>query len=141
MGYNSRLNPECVASGPLTSVASGATSSLLPIFVAATSGELVGARFVTSASLSTNWSLNIYKTSSAAGSRAATTGSQAVLAAGAAVTISLNGAAANLRFVASDIYILELVNQGGTTTGAQLFLDTIYGRETGAVPAAATGPA
>lgn len=122
-------------------MASGGTSSLLPIFVAATSGEVVGARFISSASLSTNWSLAIYKSASAAGSRVATTGSQAALAVNTVSTISLNGAAANLRFVANDIYILEVINQGGTTTGAQLFLDIVYGRETGATPSAATGPA
>jgi hypothetical protein len=141
MPITERLGPQVIPGGPLGSVASNGTSSLLPVFTAPVAGQLVGARFVASATLSTNWSLNLYKTASNTASRIATTGSQAALAAHTAATITLNGTDANKRLAAGDVVILEVVNQGGTTTGGQVFLDWVPGHETGATPAAGTGPA
>ena len=140
MGFNPRLSPHS-AHIYLASIASDA-SSIQPILMASAAAEVVGLAVVTgNATLSTNWNVNVYKNASNTGSRIHTTGSLAALASVTGTRFTPNGTAPNLRLASGDVVITEVTLHGGTSTGAIVQLEYVYGRETGATAAAGTGPA
>lgn len=151
MGYNNRLNPDQVGFNlPVTATNA---SSIGAAFVAAFSGEVVGASVIANLAIvsgtttGSSGSFIVYKNGSSAGSIIATfNGSATGIASGAAQALVTSGTAGstNARFVAGDTLHAEYIGgvaQTAVITGSRIAIDVIYARQTGAVPSAATGPA
>lgn len=151
MGYSNRLNPDQVKFQiPVTATNA---SSQGAVCVAAFPGEVLGATIVANSAIvsgtttGSSGSFVLYKNASSAGSIIATfNGSGTQIAAYGSQALQTSGTAgsANARFVAGDGLVAEYlggVGQTGVVTGAAIVVDIIYGRQTGATPAAATGPA
>lgn len=113
----------------IPSIASGG-SLIGGILMVPAAAEVVGLRLITGgATLSTNWSINLYKNASNTGSRIGTSGSLGTLASytGTNLGTYLNGTNALQKLAANDIVLFELVSQGGTTTNSVLMLEYVYG--------------
>lgn len=115
----------------LPSIAS-AGSLIAPIFMAPAACQVTGIRVVTAgATLSTNWNLNVYKNASNASSRIATTGSLATIGSFTGTDLSTSVVTTSLaKLAANDVVLFELTSGGGTTTGASLEIDYVYGYTT-----------
>lgn len=149
-----RTFPLTERSATFASVATNG-SSYIPVMVAGTSGEVVRALFqngTTSSATSgtttgSSASIVLYKNASNAASIIATfNGSGTSVATLGTATLLTSGTAGttNGRFVAGDILIAEF-RGGAANNGSQLGcfvqVDYVYGRESGAVPTAASAPA
>lgn len=113
----------------IPSIASGG-SLIGGIFMAPAACEVVGLKVVTGgATLSTNWSLNLYKNASNSGSRIGTTGSLGTLGSHTGTNLGtyLNGTNALQKLAAGDIVLFEWTSQGGTTTNSVIELEYVYG--------------
>jgi hypothetical protein len=130
-------------------------SSYLPVFIAAAAGEVRRTVFVngtTSSATSgtttgSSASIVLYKNASSAGSIIATFNGSgtavATLGTGLLLTSGTAGST-NGRFAAGDLIIAEFkggVANNGSQLGCLVQVDYVYGRDSGAAPTAATGPA
>ena len=115
----------------IPSIAS-AGSLIAPIFMAPAGAQVVGMRAITAgATLSTNWNVNVYKNASHASSRIATTGSLATLASFTGTDLSTHVVTSSLaKLAANDVVLFEWTSGGGTTTGARLEVDYVFGYTT-----------
>lgn len=149
-----RLFPLTAKSATFASVATNG-SSYVPVFVAAAAGEVVQATFqngTTSSATSgtttgSSASIVLYKNASNAGSIIATFNGSgtavATLGTALLVTSGTTGSV-NGRFAAGDLLIAEFrggAADNGSQLGSFVQVDYVYGRQTGAAPTAATGPA
>lgn len=149
-----RLFPLSEKSATFASVATNA-SSRLPIMVAATSGQVVRAvyqhatatGFASGTTTGSSGSVVLYKNASNSASVIATfNGSGTNVATLASATLLTSGTTGtvNSRFVAGDLILAEYlggVAQTGSTLGAFVQVDFVYGHEGAAAPTAGTGPA
>ena len=154
MPFNDIIGPYKVKSATIGSIATNG-SSYFPIMVAGASGEVVAARFIngtTSSATSgtttgSSASVILYKNASNAASIIGTfngSGTSVATLATAALATSGTAGTTNGRFVAGDILIGEVdggAANNGSQAGAYIEVDFVYGRQTGATPAAGTGPA
>lgn len=144
-----RVNPDS-AEHQFGSVATNG-SARGPAVRAAFAGEVVGAVIINASTAVASGtttgsaaSFVVYKNASNTASRIATfNGSGTAIAADASqeMTITSN---ANARFASGDKIICEMVGgvaNNADNTGLKIQVDYVYGRETGATPSAATGPA
>lgn len=153
MGYIRTFPLNIRTNGNLAEVATDA-SSYVPVISMHGSGEVVRMRFIngTASALTSGTttgssaSLVVYKNASNAASIIGTfNGSGTTVATLGTAVLNTSGTAGttNGRFVAGDLLIAEF--KGGEASvvgaGALIEIDYIYGRETGATPSAATGPA
>ena len=147
------LFPLTAKSATFASVAT-ASSSYLPVFIAAAAGEVRRALFqngtagsaTSGTTTGSSASVVLYKNASSAGSAIATfngSGTTVSTLATAVLLTSGTTGSTNGRFVTGDLFIGEL--KGGEAsvvgTGAYIAIEYVYARETGAAPTAGTGPA
>lgn len=149
-----RLGPRTILSPAFGSVATNGSSTLLA-WVAPAAGQITGARIVNNSAGSTIASgttagsavtISLYKTASAAASLVASfNGSGTTVASLNTAALIVNTAtAANQRFVAGDLFLVEYTGGAAnnvSNAGCAVSIEFILGRENGATPSAATGPA
>lgn len=153
MGFIRTFPLNIRTNGNLAEVATDA-SSYVPIIAMPASGEVVRARFIngTASALTSGTtagssaSITLYKNASHAASVIATfNGSGTTVATLGTAVLNTSGTAGttNGRFVAGDLLIGEFTGGAATVVGAGALIevDYIYGRETAAVPSAASSPA
>lgn len=149
-----RLYPLGARSATIGSIATNG-SSYFPILRAAGDGEVTGAFFIngtTSSATSgtttaSSASVVLYKNASSAGSVIATfngSGTNVATLGSAVLLTSGTTGTTNGRFAAGDLIIGEVVGgaaNNGSQAGGYIAVNFVYGRQTGATPSAATGPA
>ena len=155
MGLNERLAPVTYKSATFGSVATN-SSARSGIFAAPVDGEIVGARIVNGTTTSivsgtttgSSASIVIYANASDAGSRIATyngSGTTVATAAQAALLTSGTTGTTNGRIAAGSLVIAEFLGgaaNNASNAGCFVEVDFLPGAyETGATPAAGTGPA
>ena len=109
-----------------------ASSVIAGVFMAPSACEVTGLRFIQGGggTITSGWSLNVYKNASNTGSRIATTGAQAVTVAntGYNLTSSLSSTASLKKLAAGDIVLYELVVvDAEVTLGSKVLLEYVYG--------------
>lgn len=109
-----------------------AGSVIAGVFMAGSACEVTGLRFIQGGggTLTSGWSLNVYKNASNTGSRIATTGALAATVAntGYDKTSSLTTTASLKKLAAGDIVLYELVTvDADTATGSKVILEYVYG--------------
>ena len=111
------------------SVASDA-SVINPCFYAPAPLELTAIRFITgNATISTDWSLNVYKNVSNTDSRLSTSlaASQAAIASLTGTSLALITTVSLRRFATGNTIFFELIAHGGTTTNSRIEVDYVFG--------------
>ena len=151
MSFN-RLNPGQTPTATWGSIATNSSGLATASFAPEFAGEVVNARLVngTTTSVASGTTvgsavtINLYKTSSAAASLIATwNGSGTAVATRGTAPLTVT-TASNARFAAGDVFVADFVGgaaNNASNAGAYLVIDYVYGRQTGATPAAGTGPA
>lgn len=146
-----RLGPLTVKSATFASVATNG-SSYVPVFRAASSGEIVRALFqngTTSSATSgttagSSATIVLYKTASSAGSTISTFNGSGTAVATLGTGLLVTSSTANGRFVEGDLIIAEFrggAANNGSQLGSYVQVDYVYGHTSGSTPSAASGPA